>query len=230
MLHIWPSASNHAVNRSVLKLRQLRAQIILRLDWLAEATETLPRRGGFSSFKAVNLLFSSTSPRKLHIAPGMVNPSPVETVSSSAAAAATKYRRSTAKPCRYKCERAAKGKIPVDKAFSLGGCTAWGWSDRDAWRENSSKLARRVEMRRSCASSEKTGPKWTFQMPHAGCDFYFNGRSVSYTRVIFRTGPSVPVCMSVPKGYATSHCIVGVYNRSGAVNSCPTCIGFISER
>lgn len=97
-LHIarWPSASDHAVNlihgkmltsrrrdishfdlasnqrrdthRSVLKSRQLRAQNILRLDWLVEATEILSRREGFSSFKAVNLLFSSTSPRKLHIA------------------------------------------------------------------------------------------------------------------------------------------------------------------
>jgi hypothetical protein len=66
------SSQRRDTHRSVLKSRQLRAQTILRLDWLVEATETLSRREGFSSFKTVNLLFSNTSPRKLHIAPGIV--------------------------------------------------------------------------------------------------------------------------------------------------------------
>ena len=69
-----------------------------------------------------------------------------------------------------------------------------------------------------------------FKCRTQGATFISTAAVSHIPELYFERGLAFPVCMSVPKGYARSHCVVGVYNRGGAVNSCLICIGFSSER
>lgn len=71
------------------------------------------------------------------------------------------------------------------------------------WRESSSKLARRVEMRMSCASSERRGLNGRFKCRTQGATFISTAAVSHIPKLYFERESSVPVCMSVPKGYAT---------------------------